>query len=254
MYKELISKAPFSHFKNLLTYILQNDETLRKKDRAKLFSAAMKIYRSAVRHSGDKERLAEEIGQAKNIDSLIQMFNRIERSQEAEEKQEGLNDLLSHRAIFFMLSSHAKCAKDHLEYQGKIFVDMHWRQKMDKADPGYYAVQSYIRNHAVPTVQSHTRRAPYLVTRPNCHHFFIPLDTWVVLTSSRRAVEETYKDRVRVNNIGKKSKSQKELDMAYYQFRYEIHADMVGIQPTAVTAGYIRNDIKYYKRAKSKLS
>ena len=90
--------------------------------------------------------------------------------------------------IFFICSVHEKPAEDHKDYQGKIYVDRFWRMKVGGGE--FYSVLSYIKNHDTITVQEIMGDPVYLVTRPNCKHFFIPLDTQSVLHRSERSIRE----------------------------------------------------------------
>jgi len=90
--------------------------------------------------------------------------------------------------IFFICSVHEKPAEDHKDYQGLIYVDRFWRTKVSGRD--FYPVLSYIKNHGVATVQEIMGAPVFLTTRPNCKHYFIPLDTVSVLGSSARKIKE----------------------------------------------------------------
>lgn len=100
--------------------------------------------------------------------------------------------LSSANIIFFLCSTHGDPAKDHKAYQGKVYVDRFWRQKVSGSD--YYKVASYIKNHNIKTVQYIMGAPVWLTTRPYCKHYFIPLQTSAVLTSSanklRKQVEQ----------------------------------------------------------------
>ena len=89
--------------------------------------------------------------------------------------------------VFYLCSIHTGPAEDHKEWQGKIYVDRYWRSVMEAArctDTQIGGVQAYIRNHNILTIQEVVNHKPYIITRPYCRHFFIPLSTAEVLGSS----------------------------------------------------------------------
>lgn len=96
--------------------------------------------------------------------------------------------------IFYLCSYHSDCANDHVDYQGKIYVDEAW-ESVVSADMKE-KVQDYIDAHKIETIQNVRDGEPYLTTRPNCRHYFTPMSTEEVLGSS---VKKMLKD----NNMEK---------------------------------------------------
>lgn len=96
--------------------------------------------------------------------------------------------------IFYLCSYHSDCANDHVDYQGKIYVDEAW-ESIVSADMKE-KVQDYIDTHKIDTIQNVRDGEPYLTTRPNCRHYFTPMSTEEVLGSS---VKKMLKD----NNMEK---------------------------------------------------
>lgn len=89
--------------------------------------------------------------------------------------------------VFYLCSVHTGPAADHKEWQGKIYVDRYWKSVMKGArctDDEVRGVGAYVKNHQILTVQEVVNHKPYLVTRPYCRHYFIPLSTVDVLGSS----------------------------------------------------------------------
>ena len=101
-------------------------------------------------------------------------------------KAENFKDLTS-SGVFFLASSHVKPAKDHADWEGKIYVSEFWRDRIDD-DQDRASVEAYIRNHDIKTVEWVTGEPVYLIFRPNCKHYLIPLDIEEVLHSSARAL------------------------------------------------------------------
>lgn len=66
---------------------------------------------------------------------------------------------------FYLASSHDDCAKDHKDWQGKLYVD-------EKAPP---EVIEYAKARALYTLQWVMDRPVWFVTRPNCRHYFVAM-------------------------------------------------------------------------------
>ena len=85
--------------------------------------------------------------------------------------------------LFFLVSKHDDCAKDHEEYQGKIYVNENWRS-MTK-DP---MVAMYISTNRIRTFQWVTGKPVYMITRPYCRHYFREVSASEVLSNSVNAL------------------------------------------------------------------
>ena len=93
-------------------------------------------------------------------------------------KRDDLHQLFA-SGVFYLCSTHAKPAQDHADWEGKIYVSGDWRNRIDQDMHG--KIEAYIRNHDVKTVEWVTGEPVYLVTRPNCKHYFIELGVEEVL-------------------------------------------------------------------------
>lgn len=101
-------------------------------------------------------------------------------------KAENFKDLTS-SGVFFLASSHVKPAKDHADWEGKIYVSEFWKDRVDD-NQDRARIEAYIRNHDIKTVEWVTGEPVYLIFRPNCKHYLIPLDIEEVLHNSARAL------------------------------------------------------------------
>lgn len=88
--------------------------------------------------------------------------------------------------IFYLCSSHPGCAKDHEAYQGKIYVSENWRERCKAEDTK--KIEAYIKNHHCMTIEAVTNAPVYMMTRPNCRHYFISVGVEEVLTSSAKKI------------------------------------------------------------------
>ena len=119
-------------------------------------------------------------------DSLIKDTNKFMYQVEYRQKHDyvygigGLIDAARSHAVqyspFFLASSHPKPAKDHAQWEGKVYYDENFERYAASDDLD--RIRAYIRNHKLLTIQYIVGAPVYLLTRRNCKHFFrnIPLE------------------------------------------------------------------------------
>lgn len=131
--------------------------------------------------------------------TLVKAANDVANNIEAHYKRSYLQDLLDNHedSPFYLCSWHANCAKDHLKWQGTIYVDENWEKYVPEDKKN--ACRAYIRNHNVKTLQWVTgpEGGVWMTTRPNCKHFFIHLTLDETLKGSMRKNLITHKMIVR---------------------------------------------------------
>ena len=188
---------------------------------------------------------------------------------ETKEKEKELNDLslsaLKSQRIFYICSSHADCAKDHVAFQGKIYIDKFWKRAITKKHEREI-IENYLATHKTLTMQEVTMKPVWLVTRPNCRHFFKTLSVMEVLgeagleellnkyhmkfqqgdrqftqTMAHSLKSEWYK-RNNIENIIKK-----------YQERLECHASLVRVKSTPLLQNAMEKDKFLIKKWKTYL-
>lgn len=103
--------------------------------------------------------------------------------------------------IFFISAFFGDCAKDHADYQGKIYVDKDWKTNApkDRVDE----IQSYIDSNKILTVQEVMVKPIYLTTRPNCRHYFDVVDIDSVLGATNDKKLNELRQNKRMNFNGK---------------------------------------------------
>lgn len=81
--------------------------------------------------------------------------------------------------VFYIASFYGDCAKDHADFQGKIYYDANWKENApkDRIDE----IQNYIDSKNLKSVQEVMDAPVYLTTRPNCRHYFTAIDIDTVL-------------------------------------------------------------------------
>lgn len=86
--------------------------------------------------------------------------------------------------IFYICDYFGDCAKDHANYQGKIYYN-----EQANITP---EIKKYIDSHGILSMQQVRDGEPYLTTRPNCRHNFhaIPTDEVIDGTPASEIVEK----------------------------------------------------------------
>lgn len=85
--------------------------------------------------------------------------------------------------VFYLISKHRDSAKDHVDYQGRIYIDENW-ENIIQNDDVKREIRHYIIENNTKTFQWVTNAPVYMITRPNCRHYFKRLRTEDVLKDS----------------------------------------------------------------------
>lgn len=117
---------------------------------------------------------------------LEKIKNGLGRDIENHDKLSYLSDLMS-EGIFYLCSQHTHCAEGHKDFQGRVYVSENWRERCPDSATRR-RVASYIRNHSCQTVEEIVGDPVYMVTRPNCRHYFVGLDIEEVMHSSAKTM------------------------------------------------------------------
>ena len=121
----------------------------------------------------------------KEFSLLEREKNQLAQDYEYHAKRDQLQELFG-SGVFYLCSSHRKPAKDHADWEGKIYVSEDWESRVDQDMHG--RVAEYIRKNDVKTVQWVTGEPVWLVYRPNCKHFLVEVGVEDVLNNSVRAL------------------------------------------------------------------
>lgn len=150
------------------------------------------------------------------LEKLFKIVKKAERRLIYLKKKEDIKHLLTtdfknatgrgYPAVFFICSKHNKCADDHEEYQGKIYVDRFWRSKLIlHGTPEWLlqATEKFVRKNQIKSIQEISGRPVYLGTRNNCRHFFTVVDLLSALTLSEEVLVPEIRVRARKENLEK---------------------------------------------------
>jgi len=167
-----------------------------------------------------------------------------ERKRIGEEKQAFIDkDIINNRAnkkIFYLCSSHDDCAKDHKNYQGKLYVDANWQSICPEA-------KDFINKHKIKTYQWVINKPVWLLTRPHCRHYMTSLTLNEVLNNSVNDLINKYdmhrKIGLRSDNQTMNSKNKDALQMINaYNDRLRLHNELLAIRPNDYLRSLIDKD------------
>lgn len=107
---------------------------------------------------------------------LVKERNLIANSLEFREKHDkiwGNEGIFSAKTPFFLASSHANPAKDHKDWEGRMYYDEAYRDYCTESEADHVA--AIIKQGNLHSAQWVVGEPVYLCTRPNCKHFLIPI-------------------------------------------------------------------------------
>ena len=85
--------------------------------------------------------------------------------------------------IWYLISKHRDSAKDHENYQGKLYIDENW-ESIITDETTKERIHKYIKTNNIKTFQWVIGKPVWMITRPNCRHFYKQLSTDEVFGSS----------------------------------------------------------------------
>lgn len=160
------------------------------REKARLYVAAKKMIIQAVMQEGDLYK--------KQLRRFEIDCNKVTEHKNARMRKDDLKIKMRFRRaggqVFYLCSEHPNCAKDHKDYQGKIYVDRFWRNTLEDDPEMLKAVEAYIKNHDIKTVQWVCSDPVYMIRRPYCKHKMIPLDLKTVLKNSLNKIKRSMRE------------------------------------------------------------
>ena len=135
-----------------------------------------KLINKSIRDKQVEEKqkiLQDELNNTSNPKNVEKVNGNKEETQTITEGQENKDvptsekpQYLDHNKVFWVCSSHDDSAKDHELYQGKIYYNADY----DKRD---LRITQLINQKGYVSVQNITSGPVWLITRPNCRHYFV---------------------------------------------------------------------------------
>lgn len=125
-----------------------------------------------------RKRLNERVDEVEAQEKDKEIANSLEKNRENE-------------IVFYLASSHKDCALDHINYQGRVYYDEKW-ESIIKDNDTKEKVREYIDKNNLKSFQWVVGNPVYLITRPNCRHYFKKLSVKETLGNSNNVLIKKY--------------------------------------------------------------
>ncbi len=132
------------------------------------------------------------------VDEIVKSLNRAKRREWRKTKMLHVRTGMSlcrareDPVVFYLVSSHQKPQKAHAEMQGKVLIDRYWRAVLEGHPRMFAEVESYVKANHPMTVQQAMGEPHYLIVRPNCRHYLIPVPTGKVISLTQRELRKAF--------------------------------------------------------------
>ncbi len=150
---------------------------------------------------------------------FISLVNQEVRNKEASVKESIIRQLTSYgienREHFALVSKHLDSAIDHADYQGKIYLLTNDLQESELLLARKIGINK--------TLASVMHDKPYLITRPNCRHYFITLSESDI---GSKSVDTLLKENKMITKVGsrviKNLRNNTSIKLNYYKELYKV--------------------------------
>lgn len=150
---------------------------------------------------------------------FISLVNQEVRNKEASVKDSIIKRLTSYgienREHFALVSKHLDSAIDHLDFQGKIYLLTNDLQESELLLANKLGITR--------TLASVMHDKPYLITRPNCRHYFITLSESDI---GNKSVDTLLKENKMITKVGsrviKNLRNNTSIKLNYYKELYKV--------------------------------
>lgn len=150
---------------------------------------------------------------------FISLVNQEVRNKEASVKERIIRQLTSYgienREHFALVSKHLDSAIDHTDYQGKIYLLTNDLQESELLLASKLGINK--------TLSSVMHDKPYLITRPNCRHYFITLSESDI---GSKSVDTLLKENNMITKVGsrviKNLRNNTSIKLNYYKELYKV--------------------------------
>lgn len=150
---------------------------------------------------------------------FISLVNQEVRNKEASVKEKVIRQLTSYgienREHFALVSKHLDSAIDHIDFQGKIYLLTNDLQESELLLANKLGINK--------TLASVMHNKPYLITRPNCRHYFITLSESDI---GNKSVDTLLKENKMITKVGsrviKNLRNNTSIKLNYYKELYKV--------------------------------
>ena len=150
---------------------------------------------------------------------FISLVNQEVRNKEASVKERVIRQLTSYgienREHFALVSKHLDSAIDHIDFQGKLYLLTNDLQESELLLASKLGITR--------TLASVMHEKPYLITRPNCRHYFITLSESDI---GSKSVDTLLKENKMITKVGsrfiKNLRNNTSIKLNYYKELYKV--------------------------------
>ena len=150
---------------------------------------------------------------------FISLVNQEVRNKEASVKEKVIRQLTSYgienREHFALVSKHLDSAIDHIDFQGKLYLLTNDLQESELLLANKLGINK--------TLASVMHDKPYLITRPNCRHYFITLSESDI---GSKSVDTLLKENKMITKVGsrviKNLRNNTSIKLNYYKELYKV--------------------------------
>ena len=150
---------------------------------------------------------------------FISLVNQEVRNKEASVKERIIRQLTSYgienREHFALVSKHLDSAIDHIDFQGKLYLLTNDLQESELLLASKLGINK--------TLASVMHDKPYLITRPNCRHYFITLSESDI---GSKSVDTLLKENKMITKVGsrviKNLRNNTSIKLNYYKELYKV--------------------------------
>ena len=150
---------------------------------------------------------------------FISLVNQEVRNKEASVKERIIRQLTSYgienREHFALVSKHLDSAIDHIDFQGKLYLLTNDLQESELLLASKLGITR--------TLASVMHDKPYLITRPNCRHYFITLSESDI---GSKSVDTLLKENKMITKVGsrviKNLRNNTSIKLNYYKELYKV--------------------------------
>ena len=163
--------------------------------------------------------LMKRFEKLKVYERFIKLVNQEVRNKEASVKERIIKQFTSYgienREHFALVSKHLDSAIDHLDYQGKLYLLTNDLQESELLLARRLGIDK--------TLASVMHDKPYLITRPNCRHYFITLSESDI---GSKSVDTLLKENKMITKVGsrviKNLRNNTSIKLNYYKELYKV--------------------------------
>lgn len=155
------------------------------------------------------------------------------------QNREEINDY----SPFFLCSSHIDPAEDHKDWEGKMYFDEDWK-KYVREKPIRKKISAYIHNRKLRSVQWVCGEPVYMITRPNCRHYFTKIGIEEALGDSPKNLVKKHK----LYNTVQEEVVEEKVILKRYEKRLFIEKQLLRVAKNDALIDDIKKDTKLVEK------